>query len=258
VSQRTAEGASEASTGLGAATLEVIGRGVGTRQRRWLVAITLLLGVLAAVALTAAGSPADRTYITVSGPVQSLMSITLPFVGVLLAGDLRRAPGAARVTPTLLAAVLLAAAVGVFGDLVCAVAIGAAAPDPAIDPWGQVATVAVGSVFIQVVAQMVGTGLGLLLRSAIVPFLASIVLPLGLWLVLGSVDILRPAQAWLTPYANLQNLFAGRMHGLAWVQWFVAFLLWGVGLNAVGAARLKRPRRAGGPASGARTRESGR
>jgi hypothetical protein len=42
VSPRTEEGAIEASTGLGPATLAAIGRGVGTRQRRWLVAITLL------------------------------------------------------------------------------------------------------------------------------------------------------------------------------------------------------------------------
>jgi hypothetical protein len=258
VSQRTVEGASEASTGLGAATLAAIGRGVGTRQRRWLVAITLLLGLATAVAVTAAGPPADRTFATVSGPVQSLMSVTLPLLGVLLAGDLRRAPRAARLTPTLLAAALLAAAVGAFGILVCAIALGVAPSGPAADPWGHVATIAVGSVLMQVVAQLVGTGLGLLLRPAVVAFLASIVLPLGLWFVLGSVDILRPTQAWLTPYATVQNLLSGRMSILAWAQWFVVLLLWGAGLNAVGAARLKRPRRASGPASGARTRESGR
>jgi hypothetical protein len=33
------------------------------------------------------------------------------------------------------------------------------------------------------------------------------------------------------------------MSALAWTQWFVVVLLWGAGLNAVGAARLKRERK---------------
>lgn len=119
------------------------------------------------------------------------MSITLPFVVVLLAGDLRRRP--APVGPTLLAAVVVAATVGLFGDLVCALAVVVSGPDPAVDPWAGAAAVAVGSVVVQVVAQLVGTGLGLLLRPAAVAFLATIALPLGLWFLLG-VGPLRPAQ----------------------------------------------------------------
>jgi hypothetical protein len=257
VSQCNAEGASEASTGLAAATLAAIRRCAGTGPRQWLVAITLLLGLAVAVAMPAAVPPADRTFATLSGPVHLLMSVTLPFLGVLLAHDLVRAPRAARLTPTLLAAVLLAAAVGAFGVLVCAVAVGVAPSGTAADPWGHAATIAVGGVLVQVVAQLVGTGLGLLLRPAIVAFLATIVLPLGLWFVLGSVD-LRPAQAWLTPYATVQNLLSGRMSALAWAQWFVVLLLWGAGLNVVGAARLKRWRQGGDRASGASTREFGR
>jgi hypothetical protein len=248
VSERTVKGANEASFGFGAATLAAIGRCVGTRSRRWLVAITLLLGLAAAVAVTAAGPPADRTFVALSLPVQSLMSAALPFIGVLLARDLLRAPRSARLTPTLLAAALLAAAVGVFGVLVCAVVVWVAPSGTAGGPWDQVLTVAVGSVLVQVVAQLVGTGLGLLLRPAVVAFLASIVLPLGLWFVLGRVDILRPAQAWLTPYATAQNLLSGRMSALAWSQWFVVLLLWGVGLNAFGASQLTRRRRGGSPA----------
>jgi hypothetical protein len=80
----------------------------------------------------------------------------------------------------------------------------------------------------------------LLVRSPVVAFLASIVLPLGLWLVLGSVDVLRPAQAWLTPYATVRNLLSGRMSAVTWAQWLVVVLIWGVSLNAIGAARLKR------------------
>ncbi len=136
---------------------------------------------------------------------------------------------------------LLAAVVGAFGVLICAVTIGVA-PSTATEPWGNVTTIAVGGILVQVVAQLVGTGLGLLIRPAVVACLATIVLPLGLWFVLGSVDILRPAQAWLTPYATVQNLLSGQMSALAWTQWFVVLILWGAGLNAVGAARLKRER----------------
>jgi hypothetical protein len=76
----------------------------------------------------------------------------------------------------------------------------------------------------------------MLLRSRVVAFLGTIVLPLGLWFVLRGVD----AQAWLTPYAAAANLLSGRMTAVMWAQWLVVFLLWGVGLNVAGAARLRR------------------
>src|SRR5690349_606823 len=57
---------------------------VGTRPRRWLVGVTLGLGLAAAVLVTATADPADRTFAAVSGPMQSLMSILVPFIGVLL------------------------------------------------------------------------------------------------------------------------------------------------------------------------------
>jgi hypothetical protein len=237
----------EADTGLGAATLAALGRAVSTWPRRWLLAVTLFLGLAAAVALAAMGSPADRTFTNLSGPSQSLMSITLPSVGVLLVADLRRAR-ATRLLPTLLAAVLIAVAVGVFGVVTCAVALSLAPTSPDVDPWAQFATIAVGSVLVQLVAQLVGTGLGRLIRPAFVAFVASIVLPLGLWFVLGTTDILRPAQAWLTPFATVQNLFSGERDALGWVRWFVVFLLWGIGLNAAGAVRLRRVH-SGAPAS---------
>jgi hypothetical protein len=104
---------------------------------------------------------------------------------------------------------------------------------------------------------LLGTGLGLLLRP-VVALLASVVLPLGLWFVLGSVEVFRPAQAWLTPYPAVQNLLSGRMSALAWAQWFVVALLWGAGLNAVGAMRMMRRRPARRSASGTGRRDSER
>jgi hypothetical protein len=193
VDERRTGATTDRAEGLGRATLNAIRRSVGTRPRRWLVSITLLMGLAAAVTTAAAGDSADLTFATLSAPAQSLMSVAVPLIGILLVHDLWQAPGRVRFTPTLLAAILLAAAVGAAGVGVCAatLAIASSGTDP--DRWHHAGTIAAGSILVQVVAQLVGTGLGLLTRSVVGAFLASIVLPLGLWAGLGSVDILRAA-----------------------------------------------------------------
>ena len=218
--------------------LATITRLTATGPRRWLLACTLLLGLIAAAGVAAAADPADRTLATLSDPTQSLMSVVVPSLGILLAHNLR-ASGQARVAPTLTAAALLAACIGMFGFLVCTAAL-ALAPSSAQDPWHSAGIIALGSVLVQVVAVLLGTGLGLLLRRRVVAFLASIVMPLGLWFLLGSRDALRPAQAWLAPYSSVRNLLSGHMSTITWTQWLVIFLIWAVGPNAVGAALIKR------------------
>ncbi|GGR79484.1 hypothetical protein GCM10010169_24580 [Micromonospora fulviviridis] len=234
------------STTLGAATSHALRRSVGTRTRRVLLAVTLLLGLLAAAGLALAGPPGDRTFAKLSDVVQSLMSVIVPAFGILLARDLKRATGTTRLAPTLLAATLLATAVAVFGFLVCVTAL-TVTTSSAQDPWRHVGTIAVGSVLVQVVAQLVGTGLGLLIQRPAIAFVASIVLPLGLWFLLGAIDALRPAQA-LTPYSSVRHLLSGRMSALNWAQWLGVLLIWGVGLNALGGARLRRKNPGGDPA----------
>ena len=214
------------------AVLDAIRGSVGTRARRWLLALTLLAGLAVAVALTAALPAADRTFATIAGPVQSLMSVAVPLIGILLVADLRRTPGTSVVT-TVLGAVVVAAAVGLAGAGFCAAALAFASSE---DPWRHAGAIAAAGVPVQVLAVLVGTGLGMLLPSRLVAFLGTIVLPLGLWFVLRGVD----AQAWLTPYAAAANLLSGRMTAVMWAQWLVVFLLWGVGLNVAGAARLRR------------------
>ncbi|SCF29074.1 hypothetical protein GA0074695_5215 [Micromonospora viridifaciens] len=225
------------STSLGEATVNALRRSVGTRARRLLFALALLLGLLAATGLALAGPPGDRTFAKLSDAVQSLMSIIVPAFGVLLARDLKPASGTTRLTPSLLAAALLAAVVGLFGILVCAAAL-TVTTSSAQDPWRHVGTIAVGSVLVQVVAQLVGTGLGLLMRRPTIAFIATIVLPLGLWFLLGAIDVLRPGQA-LTPYSSVRHLLSGQMSALNWVQWLAVLLIWGAGLNALGSARLR-------------------
>ncbi|MET8155110.1 hypothetical protein ABZT47_01975 [Sphaerisporangium sp. NPDC005289] len=114
----------------------------------------------------------------------------------------------------MLAATLLAAAVGVFGLVVCALALAVASSGSAADPWLNAGTVTAGSVLVQIVGQLVGTGLGLLVRSPVIACLATLA-PMGLWWALGAVDFLRPAQAF-TPYATLRSLLSGHMNPLTW------------------------------------------
>ncbi|MET8090423.1 hypothetical protein [Micromonospora sp. NPDC005220] len=216
-------------------------RSLGTRARWWLLVGTLVAGLLAAVALVAAVAPADRTFAELSGTVQSLMSVATPLFGILLVRDMRRAPARVPVVPTVLAVGLPAVVIGVAGVLICAATLALTPADVADEPWRFAGTIALGSVLVQIVAGLVGTGLGLLLRSAVVAFLATIILPLVLFALLGGVE---SAQPWLTPFGSARNLLSGEMSALRWVQWLCVLLIWGVGLNAVGAAVRNRR---GGP-----------
>lgn len=222
---------------------------MATRSRRLLLAVTLLLGALVAVALVLATPPADLTFAGVCGTVQLLMSVTLPFFGVLLAADLHRADPRARLAPVWLAAAALTVAVALAGDAVAALALGLSgrgAGEPAGPAagsggvWEHAGMVVPGSIVMQLVAQFVGTGLGLLLRRPAVAMLASIVAPLGLLLILGAVPPLRPVQAWLVPYPSAQQLLSGRMGPVSWARLLVVVVLWDVGLNVLGARTLRR------------------
>ena len=216
-------------------------RALATRGRRWLVVITLLLGVVAAAAVAAATPPSERTFASISGPAQLLMSATVPILGVLLVAGLRRPTRPAAILSTVAAAVVLALLIAAFGVAVCASATAIVPSEAGADRWQNAGVVAVGSLLVQGVAQLVGTGFGLLLqRRPAMACLATIVLPLGLWRLLGALDAVRPLQAWLTPYPSAQHLLSGEMSSTNWAQWLVMLTIWGVGLNALGAARASR------------------
>jgi hypothetical protein len=103
--------------------------------------------------------------------------------------------------------------------------------------------VILGGAGMQVIAQSVGTGLGLLVRRPAVAFLGTIVLPLGLWLALSALPALHPVRAWVTPFGNAEHLLSGEMSGTAWWQCLTVVLIWTVGLNAAGVVRLRRAAR---------------
>jgi len=204
------------------------------------VAVTLLLGLLGAVAVAAGTPPEERTFAAVAGPAQSLMSIVVPLLGVLATAELRRPSRlveALRMIADALTPALLIAASGV---LICAVVTAVAPSAAAGGRWANAGAVVLGRLLVQGVAQLVGIGMGLVMRRPIVAYAATVVLPLGLWALLGAVAALRPARAWLAPFPSVQHLLSGEMNLIRWAQWLTVLALWGVGLNAIGFARTAR------------------
>lgn len=212
----------------------------GGRALRRIIVLTALIGVLAAIAMGLGTAPEERTFAAVSGPTQSLMSVTVPFLGVLLVSGLDRPARVPAIWSAIATALGLALTLAAFGVAVCALVTAIAPSTASAGRWQDAGLVAVGSLLVQGTAQLTGTGLGLLLRRPVLAGLATTVLPLGLWGLLGAVDALRPVQAWLTPFPSAQHLLSGEMSPTAWAQWLVVLTLWGVGLNALGIVRACR------------------
>lgn len=215
-------------------------RALASPLHRWVVVVTALVGVLAAIGLGASSPPEQQTLAALSPPVQSLMSVTVPVFGIVLVANPDRRDRTTGIGGTLVVAAAMAVAVALFGFLVIATALSLFASDVGPSRWQHAGPIVLGSVLVQLVAQAVGTGLGLLLRFRVLAVLASIVLPLGLWLGLGAVTALRDAQGWLTPFALAPIVLSGRMTAHNWVQWLVMVSLWAVGLNAAGVLWSRR------------------
>ncbi|GAA2528306.1 hypothetical protein [Pilimelia columellifera] len=213
----------------------VLHRAVGTRARRWLLAVTVGLGVLAAAAVPM--DPAMRSFAGIAGPLQQLMSVTLPFVGVLLVHDLRRAPASLR--STLGAAGVYATGIALLGALLSAAALALAPPGASVHPWQDAVVIGAGGVLVQVVAQLTGTACGLLLRSPAVACVATL-LPMAVWGLLGLAEPLHFVRDYLTPFGMVVQLLGGTMTALSWAMWPLMFLIWGVGLNFLGVRALRR------------------
>ncbi|GAB7038721.1 MULTISPECIES: hypothetical protein [Catenuloplanes] len=206
----------------------------GTAAKRWLLGVTLLVGVVIAALMAVALPPDERTFAFVAFGTQMFMSVVLPFHGVLLGRDLLTTAGRDAV-PVLGTAVLLGAATGLTGSL-----LAAGAPAAAGGTWAGAGTVLAGGVLVQVVANLTGTGLGVLIRPAWVACLATIVVPLGLWALLLLVP---PLGDWLTPFPVAGTLLSGDARPVDWARWTVVALIWGVALNALAVrhARTRRP-----------------
>jgi hypothetical protein len=215
------------------------------RHARALVTIgvvTALALVAGAVAVTADLSSAERDFAAVSAPVQSLLSVGVPFCGAVMTYDLHLHGRRRDLPSTLVWAVGVAVGFALFGAIVSAATVAAFPHSP--HPWGSAVELVLGSVLAQVVAQLTGTGFGLLIRRAVLACLATIVCPLGLWLVLGATA--PSSRAWLTPFESARHLLAGTMAAASWLPFLVMVSLWGIALNLAGIQRFRSHRTTGG------------
>jgi hypothetical protein len=205
-----------------------------TTARRWWVALTAAIAVGIPWLLAFTLPAAERTFAAVNAPTQMLISVITPFVGLLLATDVRL--GRAKVGPAVRVAYLFAVVAGAWGAVFSAVA-SAATVSSAPDVWAHAATAAAGGLAVQTVATSTGLGLGALLRRPIVAGVATFA-PLVVGLILTAVPAVA---AWVTPAVNGPLLLSGA-DPMAWVREGAVLLIWGGGYWVAGAGRILFPR----------------
>ena len=141
---------------------------------------------------------------------------------------------------------IIAVAGAGYGVLISLLATSAAVPAADEGQWDSVGMIILGSVLVQLIAQLSGAGWGLLLRSSALAIVADVVVPLGLWIITGAIPALQGVQAWLAPFASVRNLLSGHMDAERWAQVGVVALVWVVALNTAGILRLRRLSESGG------------
>ena len=207
--------------------------------------VTALLGLLAAVAVTRRTAPAERTFAAVSGPTQSLMSVPVPFLGVLLVSRLRR-PARVGHDPVHGAD---GPGAGPAGRGVRRARLRRGDGDRAVDSQRRAggrtpAWSCSAACWCRASPSWSAPAWACCCGGPSSPAWPPSCCPLGLWALLGAVEAFRPVQAWLTPFPSVQHLLSGEMSPTAWAQWLVVLAIWGVGLNALGVARAMRRRAA--------------
>ena len=207
-----------------------------SRRGGVLTAATLLVG--AGTAWAAARSGPD--FRDVLEPVQLVVSVFVPFFGVLAVTDLHR-PGTStpsRLAPRLLAAVGFAVGFALAGALLAAAATtwaGGGRP-----PGPRAAALVTGAVLVQVIAQLTGTGWGLLIRRPGLAMAATIVVPMSATALLTAIDPGGDLVRWLTPYGNARSLLAGAPTPRTLAALTVVVPLWCAVPNLLGSRRIHR------------------
>jgi hypothetical protein len=225
-------------------------KSVGTPGRRWLLVSSAVVRLLSAGLVAFTGPADDQSFATISFYTQSAISLPLPFVSVLLMTQdfgRRRGPPTstfrtsygAMIAAKLLASVIIALAGASYGVLISVLATSAmGTPDER--RWHATGMIILGSVLVQLIAQLIGAGWGLLLGSSVLAIAADVVVPLGLWIVTSAVPGLQGIQASLAPFASVRNLLSDNMGAQLWAQVAVIVLVWVVTLNAAGILRVRR------------------
>jgi hypothetical protein len=234
---------------IGRAAVLELRKTVLSRARRWLLIASGVVGLLIAGLVAFTGPAQDHTFAEISFYTQSAISLPLPLVSVLImTQEFGRAwsttptsatPRDRTITAKLLASVLIAIAGASYGVLISALATSAAAPPADQERWDAVGLIILGSVLVQLIAQLSGAGWGLLLGSSVLAIAADVVVPLGLWIVTGAVPGLHGLQAWLAPFASVRNVLSGHMDAQRWAQVSLIVLVWVIALNAAGILRVR-------------------
>jgi hypothetical protein len=206
-----------------------------SRPAKIILAVTVTLGVLGAIA-TAFGLPANaRTFAAINASCQLILSVGVAFLGVLALKALRRPTTVSCAIRAVLAALVLAAGVGLLGVVVSAIATALTPSSAPVGPGYVAVLAAAASPLVQMLAQLVGTGMGLLLpRRPVFGCLLTVLLPLGVWPLVGLVEALHPAREWLTPFGAVSGLLSGSDQVVPWLQWLTVVIIWGGGLTGVG------------------------
>ena len=223
----------------------------GSRARRWLLITSGVVGLLTAGLVAFTGPVRDHTFAVISFYTQSAISLPLPLVSVLIMTQEfgRRARSTtpasassrdATITAKLLASALIAVAGASYGVLISVLATSAAAAPADQERWDAVGLIILGSVLVQLIAQLSGAGWGLLLGSSVLAIAADVVVPLGLWILTGVVPGFHGVQAWLAPFASVRSVLSGHMDAQRWGQLGIIVLVWVIALNAAGILRVRR------------------
>ncbi|MDN5854072.1 MAG: hypothetical protein L0K86_14735 [Actinomycetia bacterium] len=197
--------------------------------------LLILLALCGVVAAASAGAGSGAEIDEVARSTQAAASVPLPFIGVLLAVDVRRAASVDR-AGVFRHRALVSAALAIGVALAGLVAATIAAQDAAS---GDVLRLLPGCVTVQLVSQGIGFGFGLLIGTRWLAMLLDAVVPVGLWALVGAAG-LTGAQHWLFPYDSVDDLISPHPTALDWAQEGLVVLLWVVGTVVAGLLLLRR------------------
>jgi ABC-2 type transport system permease protein len=223
-----------------------------TRAGFWLLLILGLLGVAVVVLLLFAGKPAELTFETYLYTTQLPLGILLPVLGILAVTSewsqrtalttFTLVPRRSRIMTAKALGLVLLALLAVVATVVAA-ALGnliSRLMRDADGSWGDVPSMLGRVALFQVLAVLVGVGLGMLLLSAPQAIVTYLLFPTLLTALASLIPFLRAPALWLDLAGTTTRLLGEELTGRAWTQIAVSFGLWALLPLLLGAVRISR------------------